>query len=69
MKPSSLIMLMIAVVAIVLVFTEDNHNDQGHITNLTANDNGSSLTILSSTGDDVAIPCAGGRDIGFLCPD
>ena len=69
---SSLIMLMIAVVAIVLVFTEVDHDDGGHITNLTATDDGSSLTIQSSTGNDVAIRCAGfggaGGRVGFLCP-
>ena len=69
LKQSSWLMLMFAVIAIMLAFTQVNHDDGGHITNITATDNGSTLTIQSSTGDDVAIPCAGGRDIGFLCPD
>ena len=69
LNQSSWIMLMLAVVAIIIAFTQVTHDDGGHITNLTAIDDGSSLTIQSSTGNDVAIRCAGGRDIGFLCPD
>ena len=55
-----------------VVFTEDDHNDAGHITNLTATDDGNSIVIQSSTGNNVAFQCgasdeAGGR-VGFICP-
>lgn len=66
MKITSYLMLGLAVLALLIVFT------QGGGTNLSAIDDGDSITLQSSNGNDVAITCASdpdsGGNVGFLCP-
>ena len=66
MTPASYVMLGMALIATIFVFAQDE-------TNLTATDNGQSITIHSSTGDDVAILCGSAPSssdrLGFICPD